>query len=320
MNLGRLILLGICLSLILILACGCGESMIAPTPAPTGTPTLAPSSIPPSTPSPIPPTPTPELIRLEPDGSGDYASLEEAVAAAAPGATILLAPGSYHLVDPFDIRQAIHLMGAGMDQTEIVSEAMGYVIRLAGSGPVIVEGITFRHRGPSPSEGVVRVPGGEISFSNSRFSGESEGTPGLVLLGRTTGTVQGCEFVQNGGYGIVLEDWVNVTLRDNIYSENGFGGIGYFEQSGGVAMRNECTDNPVGILISDKAQPTLEGNVCADNIEAGIAFINRSGGQARSNQCWGNGVGIYVEETADPVLEDNDCHDNLQRDVYDLRD
>ncbi len=58
----------------------------------------------------------------------DHPTLEEAVAAASPGETILLGAGTWCLTEPLDIDRPLTLIGVGMDQVEIVSEAEGYVV------------------------------------------------------------------------------------------------------------------------------------------------------------------------------------------------
>ena len=97
----------------------------------------------------VPPTSVPAPVStftLAADGSGDYPTLEEARSAPG-GATVHLGPGTYRVERRLNIRKAIHLMGAGMDETEIVSEAEGYVVLFSGDGPFVVKDITFRHAG-----------------------------------------------------------------------------------------------------------------------------------------------------------------------------
>jgi cytoskeletal protein RodZ len=63
-----------------------------PTPSPTDTPTIT-------------PTPEPVTIHIAPDGSGDYPSLEGAVAVVPHDSTIVLDPGAHHLFRPLAVNK-----------------------------------------------------------------------------------------------------------------------------------------------------------------------------------------------------------------------
>ena len=58
--------------------------------------------------------------------------MEEALRHAPSGATVTLGPGTYRLMEPLDVDKPLRLVGTGMDQTEISSEAEGYVISFVG--------------------------------------------------------------------------------------------------------------------------------------------------------------------------------------------
>jgi len=258
---------------------------------------------------------------VEADGSGHYATLEEAVGSAPEGVPIELGAGTFHLEEPLDIRRPITLVGAGMDETEIVSEAEEYVVRFVGDGPFVVEGITFRHEGRDVAD-VAAARGGEVAFTRCRFPGgiydkdEDVGGFGLRLEGGTTGIVQDCEIVENVA-GIVVADRSELTLEGNTVTDNEGSGIVFWDNAGGVARGNECSWNTVGIVVGWAAQPLLEGNICTDNTYYGILYRGHSGGTARHNECFGNGVGgIAVAEQAEPTLEENVCEDNGVVGIY----
>lgn len=96
----------ICLVLVILAGCGPLVAPVTLTPVPTRTPV---------------PIPTPATsISVEVDGSGDYATLAEAVEEAPEGAAILLGPGTFSLTEPLRIRGSRQLIGAGMDETQVV--------------------------------------------------------------------------------------------------------------------------------------------------------------------------------------------------------
>jgi parallel beta-helix repeat protein len=259
--------------------------------------------------------PTPSVIRVEADGSGHYATLEEAVESAPEGVPIELGAGIFHLEEALEIRRPITLRGQGMDETEIVSDAEDYAARFVGDGPFVVEGITFRHEGREIAD-VVVVRGGEVAFTRCRFTEavyEEEGDlggVGLQLEGDTTGFVQECESIENM-VGIVVADRSEPTLEGNAVIDNDGFGIVYWDDAGGVARGNDCSWNTAGIGVLWRAQPTLEENTCTNNVYHGIFYRSSAGGTARHNECSGNGeVGIAVVDQAEPTLEENVCEDN----------
>ncbi len=278
-----------------------------PTPEPTSAPTL--------------PPPRDEIFVAE-DGSGDYPALEQALAAARPGATITLGPGSHRLIRALEIGKSIKLVGAGMDKTEILSGAPGYLLSFTGSGSFAAEGITFQHDGTQMAD-VVVIKSGSVDLTNCRFTGavyeEGEGNrAGLRFRGAARGTVENCVASDNDNTGILVEQQAEPELRGNICSNNGVVGIGYTDLAGGLAIENECTGNSIGIGVAVKSEPTLERNRCNDN-DYGIAYVENGGGEARGNECSGNKVGIAVGNGSTVALTDNDCRDNSEEDIRDSR-
>lgn len=114
------------------------------------------------------------------------------------GSRILLSVDTYRLDAPLNIGKALSLLGAGMDQTEIVSGGEGYLVRVSGEGPFAAEEITFRHQGEEWADTMV-VEGGEVTLTRCRFVGLTGSH--LSLEGDTTGTVREC--IVEGGLGSV---------------------------------------------------------------------------------------------------------------------
>jgi parallel beta-helix repeat protein len=282
----------------------------------------------------------PLTVSVAPDGSGDYTSLETALAEVPAGSTIILEAGTFLLTQPLSVTKAITLVGAGMDRTNMVSGAEDYVVRFGGDGPFRAQGITFRHQGDIRAR-AVGVKGGVIDFTQCRFTGavwdenEDFGGNGLNLRRNTTGRVQECRVEGNDLHGIAVKEQAEVELVRNVCSDNGgvgirFSGssggtarqnectgngecgISYFDQSGGTARGNECTGNILhGISIEGQAQPVLEENICTGNEYSGIDYFENAGGTARGNECSDNGRhGFGVHDQAHTTLEGNVCRNN----------
>jgi len=264
-------------------------------------------------------TPGPVTVSVSPDGSGDYPSLEAAVEEVPEGSTIILEAGTFLLTEPLSVTKALTLVGAGMDQTELVSGAEGHVVHFSGDGPFTAQGITFRHQGDKMAR-TVDVKGGEIDFSYCRFTGavwdedEEFGGIGLMMRENTTGLVRECRMEENALHGVAVQEQAEIALERNICRDNIQAGIRFSGTSGGTARQNECTGNGLsGIIVKDQAHPTLEGNICTGNEGNGIAYFEDAGGTAQDNECSDNGLhGISIDEQAQTTLEGNVCRYNEQ--------
>jgi parallel beta-helix repeat protein len=320
----RVGLLLVCLLVSLpVLAC----HLPTPVPTPTNTPRPTRTPKPTNTVTPTPtatltptPTPTPSIVRVEADGSGDYATLEEAIENTPERVPIALGVGTFELEESLNIRNPVRLTGAGMDETRIVSVAEDYAVRFIGQGPFVIEDVAFVHEGRSVAD-VVVVRGGEATFTRCRFSGgirseeeEMENVlgAGLRLEDSTTGTVQDCESMDND-FGFFVLGRAKPDLERNVLSDNDISGIHYWDSTGGTAIENDCSWNVVGIAVGSRAEPTLEGNTCTSNAYDGIIYLGYKGGFARDNTCSDNGRnGILAGVQAQPILEDNVCQGNAQ--------
>lgn len=264
---------------------------------------------------------TGRTIRVEADGSGDYPTIEEAIEQALEEDAIVLGPGLYQLAVSLKILQALHLVGAGMDQTEIISEDDGYVISFVGDGSFSAEGITFRHAGEKPAD-VVVISRGEVQLVGCSFNGGvgKDYGDGLVLKNETTGIVRGCTATNNEDDGISVEDHAQATLEGNLCKNNHGQGIRYDGNSRVTCRGNTCSENGLnGIRLLVSTEVTLEDNVCTDNGTAGIAmgFLTNARGVARQNECTQNQKhGIYVGGEAQVTLENNVCKENKDCGIF----
>ncbi len=280
-------------------------------------------------------------ITVAADGSGDFPTLAQAVAAAASGATIRLGPGAYSLGEGLRLTRPISSLGEGMDQTEVTAERGAYVLSYEGSGAFALRDMTLRWTGECGAD-VVRVSGGRAEIERCRVRGavwghdeqQNEcGGRGLWLGGDAQGYVSRCECTENatgicydqnaGGAarrtrsannhesGILVLGSARPTLEGNECTSC-FAGIWYRESAGGVARGNRCiSDGERGIVVGGWAQPTLEGNECRCGTSGtGISYSGDACGTALRNQCIGNGTGICVCERARPILEGNGCSEN----------
>jgi parallel beta-helix repeat protein len=278
-----------------------------------------------------PPTIQVETVQIYADGTGDYATLSEAIAAVSPGAIIRLAAGTYQLATPLTVNKPVQLIGAGMNETEIVSAAAPHVVRFEADGLFVAEDLTFRHHGQLWADTVL-VTRGQVAIARCRFAG-ARGSQ-LVIRGATVGTVADSVAESGGGgVGFSIQETARPTLVNNTSSHNSYGirvrqqaepvlernlcldnqmdGIKYDGQSAGIARGNDCAGNRSGIVVSESARPTLEDNRLKDNFESCIGYFDLAAGSALRNECTRNFGGIGVADRAAPTLEDNILDANL---------
>ena len=260
------------------------------------------------------PTAAPVVVHLESDGSGEYASLAEAVEAVPEGSTIRLGAGTF-LIEPLEIDKPLHLAGAGIDETVIVSDVGEFVVRYGSSGLFAVEDVAFRYGGSDAAD-VVVVQGGEIEMRRIRFSGavdvgETQYRAGLRMQGVAAGLVSECVFEENDTVGLYVGGLARPTVEWSVATNNTLVGIHYDGSAGGLAQRNESSSNQIGIVVAGLAEPALDWNLCTDNLNGGIVYLDEGGGRATANEClWNGSYGISVMEKAQPTLQGNLCTDN----------
>lgn len=247
------------------------------------------------------------LVTIAPDGSGDLPTLTEAVLQCPPDATIRLLPGEYHLSNPLSISQPVILVGAGMEQTRIVSDAEGFLVRVAGSGKFSATGIAFVHEGNAWAN-VLEVKTDTVSilqcgFFDAVMLGEDGGC-GILIEGNTRGRIDHC-ILKGNCVGVHLKEHALPMLSANsIYDSDH--GILYHDASGGSALGNECHARHMGISIVGVGQPTLQGNVCSECFH-GIYVQGTSNLVVRQNICTKNHYGITVISGAEVTIDSNQC-------------
>jgi parallel beta-helix repeat protein len=278
-------------------------------------------------------------LSVNADGSGDYASLEDAIEAAAEGAAIQLAPGTYHIKGALRLTRSIQLLGSGMDTTMIMTDFTTAVpAAVTSSGEwFVARDLTFRYVGDGGTD-LVWAQGEHSVVERCRFQGakplEDTG-PALgagLRIGAGEAYVVDSEFKENV-FGLLMEFDARGVVRGNTARGNGVG-LGVFGEGRPILMDNTTEGNDLGIGVFGQAQPRLEGNLSVGNQQAGIsvaeqasptvirnrtlrndafgiAYADTAGGSASGNECSQNQAGIFVSDQAQPVLESNRCNENL---------
>jgi hypothetical protein len=214
---------------------------------------------------------------------GDFASVDDAVLAAAIGDEILLAEGTY--ATRVILGTSVHIRGAGMGRTEIRGR-MGV------------------------SRGV------DATFSDLSFVGEGQGSaiggfrPGAI-------TVQRCE-IRGYESGIAMGSPERpLTVLDSRITGN-VRGISVNTTRGLIANNEILNNTRNGINVGESALQVIHNTVVGnafnagdDDIAGGIAFEVTAGSVTRNNIVVGNAIGLNCMDCQD-VFDHNAVWGNLE--------
>ena len=167
----------------------------------------------------------PTTVMVHPDGSGDYATIQDAVNRLADGSGILLDEGMYLLPETVNFSRTISLIGVGKNKTIIHSTAAGAGFKFEGEGVFSAEGITFEHGGDE-SASVLILNAAQASISDCRLSGarQNEGEDGdfasMVLSGDTLAEVKQSELSSNSVTGLRVLENAQLIIADSRLTNN----------------------------------------------------------------------------------------------------
>jgi parallel beta-helix repeat protein len=266
---------------------------------------------------------TPSGVWVYEDGSGDYPTIEAAVADIDTGTTINLGPGTFHLSQTLSVDFSFDLVGSGMEGPNSTTVTCDDTVIDVYSVSFSAKDIAFVTTGTGAPTDVMDAGDATIDLQRCSFSGAvswnySQGD-GLYLYGTTTATVTDCAFIANGLHGVDVDEDAEATLENNLMYGNGENGIAFFANSVGVVSGNESSSNGLhGISVNDDAQVLVENNVCLENEYTGIRFGGYATGIIRNNECSDSfqedGIGLY--DDSDATVENNLCLNNAEAGIY----
>lgn len=236
-------------------------------------------------------------------GAGNYATIREAIDAAAPGARIVVHPGKYR--EPLRIDKQLEIIGDGPPEEIVVSTRDVHCLEVATTRPVSIRGLSFRVRpGPDNVECyAIDIGQGKPVFKDCVIRSETlacvavhDGADptlrrctivgsrdaGVFVYDRGRGTFEGCDIFSNGSAGVTVSDGGDVLLRKCKVYDNQGGGAAVFP--GGAATFEDCrllTNGKAGATIAGRA--VLRGCRVTDNDGEGLVL--KEGARAAVTAC-----------------------------------
>lgn len=230
------------------------------------------------------------VLTVAADGGGQYREIAEAVAAAPPGALVLVAPGHYS--EKVTVDKAIEVRGAGPLGTAVLTAGNGHALRLTADHAVVrnlaVVGVG-KLWGDTEAllieRGTPWIIGCDVA-SKSHACVQVQGDAKPVLVGCT---------VRNGATtGVYAEDHADVRIE---------GGLIYGHAKYGVELRG-------------KARLTLRHAAVYDNRKSGLYFHEKTAGTVVACEVYGNAhSGIAVTENAEAAVTHSTVRHNGKRGV-----
>jgi hypothetical protein len=244
-----------------------------------------------------------ETLVVAPGERGHFANLQDAIAAALPGARILVHPGKYR--ESLRIDKSLEIIGDGPPESVVVTTRDGHCMEFATEDPVLVRGLTLRVR--TGAKGIecyaVDIGMGRPVFKDCQIHSQNlacvaihDGADpilrrcsifgsrdaGVFVYDGGRGTFEACDIFSHVGSGVTISDGSDVTFRRCKIYDNQMGGAAIF--SGGRATFDECQmlcNAKAGLTIAGTA--VLRGCRIADNMAEGLSL--KDGAIVRVNGC-----------------------------------
>ncbi len=283
----------------------------------------------------------PQVHLVRPDGLGDYATIQEAIGAAAVGDTVRLADGVF--TGPGNrsldfLGKDLVLASAGGDPAACVIDCEGSaaeprrVLRFAsGEGPdAVVMGVTLRGGWENVNGGAVLISGASPTFRDCVFTdnivGANNRNGGAVSIRGGAPSFLGCTFTRNEAYyggAVTAYEGARPLFEDCLFALNvanrGGGGIHAAGSGSDVTIRRctfaDHTSRIFGgaVALFSQASADLGHSIIAFAAAGPAIYLDTAGGATAALACcdlYGNPGGNWTGALAPQLGQDG----NLEAD------
>ncbi len=309
--------------------------------APTPVPEVVPEPVAPAAQLAAPPAEratTDDGIIVAADGTGDYTSIADAVAAANDGDKISVAAGEYS--GGVVVTKAIEITGPD-DATKVVWTATGvHVINWQAKGGKIAN-MTLHQTGgcetvcsavfidnASPqvennfatsdagSAIVVTGPTARPDIVNNTISKSKES--GIYLDVQGGGTITGNDIFDNGLAGIEIASGADPLVKNNSIHDGRSGGMLVGVGGLGTIENNDIYNNTLsGIETTTKGKVVVRSNKIYKNKQAGLFVQSSDEGIFNNNEIKSNVFsGVEITGGGQPVFDHNTISENVENGFY----
>ncbi len=259
----------------------------------------------------------PRTVQVKADGSGDYSSLEVAVADLPAGSTIYLSSGDFYLSSRLEIHKTLHIIGVDHDDTSVYSSEGNGVIVFFGPGELTLKNFGMYYQGIEWGN-VLTVTDSAVNIDHCVFSGGIydeglyQGGAGIVLLGKSNGIFQHAVSVKNQMHGIAVQEQAQATIINSSFQKNIEDGIFFADNSSGSVRESSILLSGLhGISLTGDSNVLLENNTVYKSGQVGIRLSDNAISEISNNTSTENGLhGFSIRDNAEAVLRNNSSEDN----------
>jgi parallel beta-helix repeat protein len=222
-----------------------------------------------------------QALIVSQQGDGQFQTITEALAQAAPGGRVRVRPGVY--AEELVLTKPVELIGSGpVDQ--VVVEGREDPCLTMDTDSALVRGLTFRGRaGAAGGEAfAVDIPRSRLILENCAVTSDSlacvavhgEGAEpilrrckihggnqtGVLVCDGAAGTLESCDIFGHSSDGVTIKTSGNPTLRGCRVHDNKEAGVWFHEQGLGTLEDCELFGNGVpNVHVKNGANPTVRG-------------------------------------------------------------
>jgi parallel beta-helix repeat protein len=283
------------------------------------------------------PTPSnngPKEIIVDQMHRGDFITIIDAIAAAAPGSRILVRSGVYD--DGLIIDKPLEIVGEGK-LGDVIIRAVGKsailfkTVRGKISNLLIRQNGSGNWHGVDITQGCLELEGCDIAsdsmacvavhgnaypriISNKIHDGKNSG---VYVYENGQGVIENNDIYSNEGNGILISDGGNPTImHNNIYNGKN-SGVCVRENGQGILEDNDIYRNASsGVTIYSGGNPKVIGNKIHDGKGSGISVDNGQGVIEDNDIYCNSSAGVEICNGGTPKIIINKIHDGKSWGVY----
>jgi parallel beta-helix repeat protein len=237
---------------------------------------------------------------------GDYATINDAISAAAPGSRILVRPGVYD--EGLVIDKALEIEGDGkLGEVLIRAEGKNAIFFRTARG--IISNLVLKQIGGGDFY-CVAIQQGVLELNRCDITSDSSAC--VAIYGKAYPKLRGNKIHDGKKSGIFVYENGQGLIEDNDIFGLAFSGI-EIEEAGNPTVRgNKIRDGKQnGILVYKNGQGLIEDNDIFENAFSGIE-IREAGNPTVRRNCINRNVNnaVYVHDKGAGIIENNDLRDN----------
>jgi peptide/nickel transport system substrate-binding protein len=202
---------------------------------------------------------------VDDDGPADFHTIQEAINAANPGDTILVAPGVYH-DQSVVVNKTITIIGEHGSGPVFDGGGSGQIFMslLPGASGTVIQGLAITNYG----QGIV-VNASNCKIYNTIMSLMSQNGIALMGAGTVNNQIYGNVFQNNQIAVSLTASSAGNVVHDNIVSTNVNVGID-LESGGNIVCTNTISGNYLGIRVAASGNTIYHNNIISNVVQTGI--------------------------------------------------